>query len=125
MKSVRVILFTVSSFFFMMAGFIIFVSIMADSVPSSGAYVMIAMGIMSLCVGYLYPQFKQKDERMKLIREKGMFVSFIAIMVYFIIFNLGLQLEFFTLTANELLHILSALVISTVFISFVVLSKIY
>lgn len=125
MKSVRVILFTVSSFFFMMAGFIIFVSIMADSVPSSTAYIMIAMGVMSLCVGYLYPQFKQKDERMKLIREKGMFVSFIAIMVYFIIFNLGLQLEFFTLTANELLHILSALVISTVFISFVVLSKIY
>lgn len=125
MKSVRVILFTVSSFFFVMAGFIIFVSIMANSAPSSSAYIMIAMGVMSLCVGYLYPQFKQKDERMKLIREKGMFVSFIAIMVYFIIFNLGLQLEFFTLTANELLHILSALVISTVFISFVVLSKIY
>lgn len=125
MKSTRVILFTVSSFFFVMAGFIIFVSIMANSVPSSGAYIMIAMGVMSLCVGYLYPQFKQKDERMKLIREKGMFVSFIAIMGYFIIFNLGLQLDLFTLTANELLHILSALFISTVFISFVVLSKIY
>jgi hypothetical protein len=125
MKSTRVILFTVSSFFFLMAGFIIFISVMANSEPSSGAYMMIAMGVMAFCVGYLYPQFKQKDERMKLIREKGMFVSFIAIMGYFLIFNFGLQFEFFTLTANELLHILSALFISTVFISFVVLSKIY
>ena len=39
-------------------------------------YPLLGMMIMSFCLSYLHPQFKEKDERMKLIRYKGMFVTF-------------------------------------------------
>jgi hypothetical protein len=111
-------------FFLCMSGFMIFVGIMANSEPPSGSYMLLALAVMSFSLSYLYPQFKQKDERMKLIRQKGMFASFFAMMLYLIFFNIGLQFDFFILTANELIHILSTLLICTVFLSFVVYSKI-
>lgn len=112
-------------FFLALNGFIIFAGIMADSAPPSGSYIMVGMAVMCFCLSYLYPQFKQKDERMKLIRQKGMFASFCAMMMYLIAFNIGLQLEFFILTSIEVIHILSTLLICTVFLSFVVYSRIY
>ncbi|MGG0717890.1 permease [Robertmurraya massiliosenegalensis] len=125
MKSYRVLYFIFGLFFFAMGGFLLFVSFMANAAPNTSFLMMFAMGIMSFCLSYLYPQFQQKDERMKRIREKGMFFSVTALMVYLLIFNIGLQVGLFTLTASELLHILTALIICTVFISFVVYSKIY
>ncbi|WP_245243634.1 permease [Mesobacillus selenatarsenatis] len=112
-------------FFLGMSGFLAFAGMMADSAPPSITIIMIGMAVMCFCLSYLYPQFKQKDERMKLIREKGMFASFFAMMVYFIVFNLGLQLELIELSASVVVHILSTLMICTVFLSFVVFSKIY
>lgn len=111
--------------FSIMSAFTIFVGIMAKSAPAPMAYTTLAMAVMSFCLAYLYPQFKQKDERMKLIRQKGMFASFFAMLIYLIIFNTGIQFGFIVLTANQLINILTTLLISTVFISFVVYSKIY
>jgi uncharacterized membrane protein len=108
-----------------MAGFLILASIKANSAPSTMIFIQLAMEIMSFCLSYLYPQFKQKDERMRLIRQKGMFASFVAMLIYLIVFNMGIQFDFIILTANEMLHLLSALLISTLFISFVIYSKIY
>ncbi|MEH7385659.1 permease [Bacillus sp. JJ1521] len=108
-----------------MSGFTIFIGIMAKAAPAPMAYMTLAMAVMSFCMAHLYPHFKQKDERMKLIREKGMFASYFAIIFYLLIFNIGLQFEFFVLTAAQLINILTALIICTVFISFVVYSKIY
>jgi uncharacterized membrane protein YobD (UPF0266 family) len=117
--------FTFGVLFLCLIGFILFASVMADSAPPSGSYILVAMAVMSFCLSYLYPQFKQKDERMRLIRQKGMFATFIAMMGYFIFFTIGLQTEIFLLSAIELVQILTALVITTVFVSFVVYSKIY
>ncbi|MCS0670359.1 permease [Cytobacillus firmus] len=108
-----------------MSGFIIYSGVMADSAPPFESYIMIGMTVMCFCPSYLYPQFKQKDERMKLIREKGMFVSFFAMMMYLIAFNLGLKLDLILLTASEAINILSTLLICTLFLSFVIYSKIY
>jgi uncharacterized protein (UPF0305 family) len=33
----------------------------------------LALSVMFFSLSYLHPQFKKKDERMKVIREKGMF----------------------------------------------------
>ncbi|MFS0646869.1 permease [Siminovitchia sp. 179-K 8D1 HS] len=121
----RISFFVLGIFFSVMGGFMICASFMTNSVPSSMVYIQLAMAIMSFCLSYLYPQFRQKDERMKLIRQKGMLASFVALMIYLFVFNIGLQFDFFILTANELIHILTALIISTVFISLVVYSKIY
>lgn len=98
---------------------------MANLAPPNMTYKTLALAIMSFCLNYLYPQFKQKDESMKLIRQKGTLASFFAMMIYIIALNLGIQLNFFILTANELIQILTVLMISTLFISFVVYSKIY
>ncbi|MCM3455042.1 permease [Heyndrickxia oleronia] len=121
----RIPFFILGMLFLMMAGFLILASIKANAAPSTMIFIQLAMAIMSFCLSYLYPQFKQKDERMKLIRQKGMFASFVAMLIYLIVFNMGTQFDFIILTANEMLHLLSALLISTLFISFVIYSKIY
>jgi hypothetical protein len=118
--------FWISGFLFLcLIGFIMFASMMAKSAPPTASYMLLAMAVMSFSLSYLYPQFKQKDERMRLIRQKGMFATFVAMMVYFFFFNIGLQTELLFLSAEELIQILTSLVISTVFVSFVVYSKIY
>lgn len=121
----RVIYIVFGILFSIMSAFTIFVGFMAKSAPAPMAYMTLAMAVMSFCLAYLYPQFKQKDERMRLIRQKGMFASFFAMMIYLIVFNLGIQVGLFDLTASGLINILIALMISTLFISFVVYSKIY
>ncbi len=62
---------------------------------------------------------------MRLICQKGMYVSYFALLVYYIILTVVIQFNFLTLTALQVLNILAALTIITVFLSWVVLSKIY
>ncbi|AKR08356.1 permease [Bacillus thuringiensis] len=111
--------------FLFMSGFMILTGIMTHSAPPAITYPLLGMMIMSFCLSYLHPQFKEKDERMKLIRYKGMFFSFFALTAYYLLFSIGLNLKILTLSATELLNILMALTMSTVFISFVVLAKRY
>ncbi|AAU19094.1 MULTISPECIES: hypothetical protein [Bacillus] len=111
--------------FFIMSGTMVFAGIMTHSAPPTPTYTVLAMMIMCFCLSYLHPQFKEKDERMKLIRYKGMFFSFFALTAYYLLFSIGLNLNVITLSAVELLNILMALTMSTVFISFVVLAKRY
>ena len=111
--------------FFIMSGTMVLAGIMTHSAPPTPTYTVLAMMIMCFCLSYLPPQFKEKDERMKLIRYKGMFFSFFALTAYYLLFSIGLNLKIITLSATELLNILMALTMSTVFISFVVLAKRY
>ncbi|HEE9031701.1 permease [Bacillus cereus] len=111
--------------FLFMSGFMILTGIMTHSAPPAITYPLLGMMIMSFCLSYLHPQFKEKDERMKLIRYKGMFVTIFALTAYYLLFSIGLNLKILTLSATELLNILMALTMSTVFISFVVLAKRY
>ncbi|CUB10204.1 hypothetical protein BN2127_JRS1_01989 [Bacillus cereus] len=111
--------------FLFMSGFMILTGVMTHSSPPEATYPLLGMTIMSFCLSYLHPQFKEKDERMKLIRYKGMFFSFFALTAYYLLFSIGLNLKIITLSATELLNILMALTMSTVFISFVVLAKRY
>lgn len=111
--------------FLFMSGFMILTGIMTHSAPPAITYPLLGMMIMSFCLSYLHPQFKEKDERMKLIRYKGMFFSFFALTAYYLLFSISLNLKILTLSATELLNILMALTMSTVFISFVVLAKRY
>ncbi|SDM91899.1 hypothetical protein [Sediminibacillus halophilus] len=85
----------------------------------------LAMAVMAFCLSYLFPQFIQKDERMKLIRHKGIFFSFFAFLTYSIVLTTLLQTNVIQLPGSEAVSILTTLMICTVFISWVVLSKIY
>jgi hypothetical protein len=117
--------FIMGILFTLLGGFYVFVAMMAQDEPTSSVYITGSMAVMSFCLSYLSPQFKQKDERMKLIRQKGMFFSYFAILSYYIIFSTLLQFEIISITALELVNILIALTISTVFLSFVIVSKRY
>lgn len=82
-----------------------------------------ALAFLSFAQGYLYPQFKQKDERAQLIRQKGMQYSMIALSVYFLVLIFGIELGFFTLAAFDILCILVSLQIITLFSLWMILSK--
>jgi hypothetical protein len=96
---------------------------------STGAFfagyelVFLGTAVMSFCLAYLYPQFKDNDERAKRIRERGMFISYFFILGYMIILMPLLQFELIVLSGYQTVSLLSTMTIITVFTSFVVLSK--
>ena len=99
---------------------------MTDKFSFSPVMLLIfALSIMFLSLGYLHPQFKTKDERMKLIREKGMFYSYFILMVYFFMCVTLLHFNIISVTAYTIVSILASLTIITVFLSMVILSKLY
>jgi hypothetical protein len=104
--------------------FLFFVGITAEEFPYF-ALTPMSLTVLSFCMHYLYPQFKQKDERMKMIREKGIFYSYFAILVFHVIFMTILQFDVIQLTALNLLNVLTSLTIMTVFISMVIAARIY
>ncbi|MFC7785131.1 MULTISPECIES: permease [unclassified Rossellomorea] len=104
--------------------FLFFVGITAKEFPYF-ALTPMSLTVLSFCMYYLYPQFKQKDERMKMIREKGIYYSYFAILVFHIIFMTILQFDVIHLTAMNLLNVLTSLTIMTVFISMVIVARIY
>ncbi|MBM7578670.1 hypothetical protein [Jeotgalibacillus terrae] len=87
--------------------------------------VFIGTTIMCFCLAYLYPQFKENDERSKRIKEKGMFFSYFFILGYMVILIFLFQIDGFMLDGLQTVSLLAALTISTVFISFVVLARRY
>ncbi len=93
--------------------------------PIPAGYMMFAMSVMTFCLSYLQPQFKSKDERSRMIREKGMFYSYFLLLGYILSFLLLLQFNIFEISSVTLLNLLAALLISTVFVSMVVVAKRY
>ncbi|KAA6447316.1 hypothetical protein VSK91_09245 [Bacillus swezeyi] len=99
------------------------VGIAAGSLSLIELLMLGALAFLSFAAGYLYPQFKQKDERSQLIRQKGMEYSMIALSVYFLVLILGMQLGFITLAAVDVVRVLVSLQIMTIFSSWIILSK--
>lgn len=95
------------------------------SFPAGHELILFGLGMMSLCLSYLYPQFKANDERTKKIKERGMFYSYFFIMVYMVIMMGLFQFDVIGLNGYQTVCLLAALITITVFFSFVVLSKRY
>ncbi len=91
--------------------------------PMGHDIVLFGVSVMAFCNAYLYPQFKENDERSKRIREKGMFVSYFFILGYMIILMGLFQFNVITLSGYQTVSVLAALTMITVFISFVVFSR--
>ncbi|MFA1822343.1 permease [Virgibacillus oceani] len=106
-----------------LVGFMLFAAYMAKAAPPQQTYIIFALMVMTFSLSYLYPHLKQKDERAKLIRQKGMFYSYFALVFYYIILTLIIQFDILQLTAMDLLNILVVLTICTVFLSWVILAK--
>jgi hypothetical protein len=119
----RLTFYICGGLFLIMTLFMAFVGIAAGESIVPQTWTLLSLTVMSFSMGYLYPQFKQKDERMKLIRQKGLFYAYFALIVYFLIFFLLIGLKIIDISALELLQILSGLIISTVFLSMVYVAK--
>lgn len=112
----------VGGFFSLQAAFLILIAVMAGAAPAIMTYMLISMAVLSFSISYLHPQFKQKDERMKLIRYKGLFYSFFSMLGNMNVLLLLLEFRMLSLTAKEVIQILMALNLSTVFLSWVFLA---
>ncbi|MFD1018621.1 permease [Thalassobacillus hwangdonensis] len=123
MKTNPKVFFGFGILFSLFAAFFFFIGIAAGEEPIPQSFIMISMAIMAFCLSYLQPHFKEKDERMKRIREKGMFYSYFALLVYYMVLSLGLQLDLMQMTAIMVVNLMIALTISTVFISMVIVAK--
>ncbi|MGG3754291.1 hypothetical protein ABEW49_18970 [Bacillus anthracis] len=99
--------------------------IMTNSVSPIELLMWGALAFLGFAGGYLYPQFKNEDERVKLIKQKGMYISGILLLIYFVISILLIQYNVISLTTIEMLRILMPLTIITIFSSWIVLSKKY
>lgn len=104
--------------------YLLYGSLNGDFDLSASAALIFAISVMFLSLGYLQPQFKSKDERMKVIREKGMFYSYFLLIAYFLLFIALIHFNIINIAAITVVMILASLTIVTVFLSMVVLSRV-
>ncbi|GGF13863.1 hypothetical protein GCM10010954_10780 [Halobacillus andaensis] len=109
----------------MMAIFIAVIGFMAGSTPPIMTYSMASIAVISFCLSYLHPVFNKKDERRKWIQQRGMAYTSIAVFIYLSLFMLGVQFEWILFSTVEVLAMITFLAISTLYLSFVVLAKVY
>lgn len=81
------------------------------------------LAVMAFCYGYLFPQFKEKDERTQSIRQKGIYYAMFVMIISLIIIMLLIQYGIVTLTTIVVVRILISIVFITISLSWVILSK--
>ena len=119
----RNVLIIVGVFLGMNALFMTIVQLYSGTfLEQSYMWINYAVILMIFELAYLQPQFKENDERSKKIKEKGMFFSYFFILGYLMIFLILLNFDMVALTALQVTSMLTALIIATVFTSFVALS---
>ena len=117
-------IFFVLGIFFLANGILLSASSISTGRFPVGFDVMaFAISIMAFCNGYLYPQFQAKDERSRIIREKGMFYSYFLLIGYLAVLMVLFQFTSFMLDGYQTVSVVAALLIATVFTMFVVVAK--
>ena len=81
--------------------------------------------VVNLSLFYLQPQFYQKDERIRIIREKSVFYSYFSLLFYLFVLLLLLYFNIISLTAISTVILIAGLTIITVFLSMVILSFVF
>lgn len=112
-------------FFLATTALLVTASISEGGFIKGSEFVMFGISIMAFCNAYIYPQFKENDERSKRIKEKGMFFSYFFILGYSIILMGLFQFKVIHLDGYQTICLVASLIIMTSFLSFVVLSKRY
>ncbi|MFA9555779.1 hypothetical protein ACERII_00525 [Evansella sp. AB-rgal1] len=122
-KSGKRLMFLIFGICFTLFTILIFIStIYTNSFPQGHEFGLLSTTIMCFCLAYLYPQFKDNDERTKRIKEKGMFYSYFFILGFMILLMVLFQTNVVSLDGFQTVSILAAFTITTVFSSFVILS---
>ncbi|UOQ84849.1 permease [Gracilibacillus salinarum] len=121
----RLAYFILGCLFTVLALLMLATAIIVQQAPLAITYTFLSLSIMSFCLYYLFPHFVKKDERVKIIKQKGAYFSIFAFLLYVMIFSLLLQTNLLQLSASYLIAILASLMISTIFISFCIFAKLY
>ncbi|MBU9714241.1 permease [Evansella tamaricis] len=121
----RVMYYIFGICFLIIGAFFQFVAFMAEARPVPESYIIFALAVVCLSTGYLQPQFSQKDERSKMIRQKGTFYSYFIFVIYYFLFSYLLSRGIVDLSAREVLNMYVTLMVCTVFSSFVIVSKVH
>lgn len=105
------------------AGLFVLSSVLAGKFPVGHELLLASTAIMLWCLSALHPHFAADDERWRRIRERGMFYNYFILLVF-----LAVLLTVFALTPLEMsgyqtVSVIASFLISSVFITFVVLSK--
>ncbi|PAD83789.1 hypothetical protein CHH57_07965 [Niallia circulans] len=82
-----------------------------------------SIAIMAFCYSYLYPQFKEKDERTQSIRQKGIYYSMFLVIISLIAMMLLIQYGVIALSTILVVRIMISLIIIIMSLSWVILSK--
>lgn len=98
-------------------------SIMTDTVSIIELLNWGALVYMAFMISYLYPQFKNKDERTNAIKQKGAYFSICIVLFVLIILIALMQFNIVVLTSVELIRIIVSVVIIVIWTSWFLLSK--
>nr|WP_295975470.1 hypothetical protein [uncultured Bacillus sp.] len=83
------------------------------------------LAYLSFAGGFLFPQFKNKDERSQLIKQKGMYITGCALLIYVVAFLVTNQIYSLSLNAVHVVQIFLSLTIITMITSWLLLAKKY
>lgn len=82
-----------------------------------------SLAFMAYAICHLYPQFKQRDERVDAIKQKGMYLTVFIVLIGLIALMVLIQLNMITLTTLEIIRFLISFVIITIWTCWLILSK--
>ncbi|MFC7364404.1 MULTISPECIES: hypothetical protein [Bhargavaea] len=105
------------------AGLFVLSSVLSGEFPLGHELMLTSMAIMLWCLSALHPHFAADDERWRRIRERGMFYNYIVLLIF-----LAFLVNVFALTPLEMsgyqtVSVIASFLVSSVFITFVILSK--
>ncbi|MEW5553120.1 hypothetical protein ABGT22_24930 [Peribacillus frigoritolerans] len=98
-------------------------SLMTDAVSVVELLNWGTLAYMGFAISYLYPQFKDKDERTEAIRQKGMYHSLYIVLVVLIALMVLIEFNTLTLTTIEIVRVMISVIIITIWTSWIFLSK--
>ncbi|MDM5303317.1 hypothetical protein QUF44_17405 [Bacillus subtilis] len=123
--ALRKVYFIIGALFTMILLMKAFFQIVTHSVSITELLMWGALSYLSFAASYIYPHFKEKDERANLIKQKGMQYALYSVLIYCVIILFSIQFSAVALSAVEIMRILISLTIITTFTSWVILSKKY
>ncbi|WP_281658486.1 hypothetical protein [Halobacillus sp. Cin3] len=104
---------------------LLIIGLLADGSVQGHSFSMLSLSVLAFCMSYLYPQFKQKDERMKSIRQKAVSYAFTSGIGYMLIFSLLAEMNVLKMDVSSVLSLIIALSMTTLFLLLVFLARKY
>lgn len=110
--------------FFISTAILLFViHFISETFPSVISTTSFAMAVMCFSLSYLYPKFQSNPKKMRNIRNKVIPVTIILAVILSMFKWLMIELGIIYLSIPQFIQILIALMICTVFISFLLFEK--